>query len=106
MPRTKGIKSSIQPRTMRPRVSRHGKLLADVYTVLVPAVTERKTVLNPDTNQYEAVTVETSKAYFRPMSPQEIAESRNSVLRATSPTVEGYRKNDGGGKAGKKAVKA
>lgn len=86
-----GLSAAVAPRAMRPRLSRHGKPLADVYTVHVPAVVERKTVLNPDTDQYEVVNVEVSKAYTRPMTPAEVKEARDSVLRATEPTTSGWR---------------
>jgi hypothetical protein len=87
------IKQPVGKITLPPRISRHNRLLTETFMVAVPAVTERKILLNKDTNEYEPVLVTISEGGLRPMTEAEIKQARHEVLRAQGPTTKWGQKN-------------
>lgn len=88
----RGIKSSIGHLTLRPRVSRHGKPLHEVYKVPGRTITEKRpTQVSDGSIQLLEVVVGTLPA--RPMHEDEIAEARHRVLRALDRTGTYGKKN-------------
>lgn len=70
---------------MRPRASRHGKPLAEVFTIVPVLERKRGVRMNPETGQAEVYYEETLGAR-RPMTPSEIEQARYNVRRALRPT--------------------
>ena len=105
MPKHKSIKQPVSAGPMRPRVSRHGKPLADVYIVSVPEISRVVTKQDPKTGEFTTSRRVVQAAVTRPMTPTEIELHRMSVLRARGATMSKGRKNTGGDGAGKKKVK-
>jgi len=84
-PLTTGIK-------LRPRTSRHGKPMSEVFKV--KQVTKRTVETNAETGALEVKHVVVQQA--RGMSPDELERARASVKRASSSTQKHGKANAGG----------
>lgn len=105
MPRIKSIKRPVAHLQLRPRVSRHGRPLSEVYTISVPEVSRVVTKQDPKTGEFKTERKIVQHAITRPMTQQEIDEARYKVLRAEADTINYGKKNaQAGGK--RKAVSA
>lgn len=82
--------------TLRPRVERHSKPLSEVYWTKEIVKVDRGVRVNPTTGEAEMYVERKVVAPRRPMTPQEIADSRYKVKRALSPTMRHGRRNLGG----------
>ena len=105
MPKHKSIKQPVTAGPMRPRVSRHGKSLAEVYTISIPEISRVVTKQDPKTGEFTTSRKVVQAAVTRAMTPAEIEQHRAAVLRARGATMSKGRKNTGGDGAGKKKVK-
>jgi hypothetical protein len=74
-------------------VSRHGKLLADVFMLPEVVQVNHGTRVNPNTGMVEAYTERKVIRARRPMTPAEIEATRNRVVRALHPTTHYAQKN-------------
>lgn len=93
MPRIKSIKRSLTNLTLRPRTSRHGRPLNEVYTISVPEVSRVVTKQDPKTGEFRTERKIVQHAITRPMTQDEIAQARFNVLRAESDTRNKGKKN-------------
>jgi len=105
MPKHKTIKQPLTSGPVLPRVSRHGRPLADVYRISIPEITRVVTTQDPKTGEFKTVRKVVQAAVNRAMTPQEITEERARVKRAHGSTMTKGLKNTGGAGAGKKKVK-
>lgn len=105
MPKHKSIKQPVTAGPMRPRVSRHGRPLTEVYTITLPEISRVVTKQDPKTGEFTTTRKVVQAAVTRPMTPTEIEEHRAKVLRARGATMNKGLKNTGGAGAGKKKVK-
>lgn len=112
--RKRGVKSAVEPMGLRPRRSRHGRVMVgsalagsaddrpSPYVVVTPAKIRKTVKLNPATDEYEPHIDVLAEAVTRPMTAAEVQEARAKVLRATSPTGTYGDKNELPKKAGQK----
>lgn len=94
MPRIKNIKQSLTAKSLRTRTARHGRNLADVYTISVPEVSRVVTKQDPKTGEFHTERKIVQHAVTRPMTPAEIQGERDKVLRANGSTRSYGKKNE------------
>jgi hypothetical protein len=96
----KGQSSPVAANTLsiRPRNERHGKPLADVF--IKPEVVKviRGVRVNPQTGEAETYHERVVLSPRRPMTPQEIQNARDAVVRALYRTTDHAKPNTGGKK--------
>lgn len=88
--------SSIGPREMQPRESRHGRPIvgdSGPYQKLAVVKRERKVTENPKTGELEVQHIETIISVKRPLTFDEVQIRRNEVKRALDSTTPGGQKN-------------
>jgi len=93
----KGIKQPVAPGFLKPRASRHGKPLAEVFKKRPIVDVKRGVRLNAETGEAEVYN-ETVFGPERAMTPAEIQQAREGILRATAPTSRKGLPNQNGGK--------
>jgi hypothetical protein len=96
----KSQSSIVAPNTvpMRPRNERHGKPLADVFIKPEVVKVNRGVRVNPQTGEAEAYSERVVLSPRRPMTPQEIQNARDAVVRALYPTTNHAKPQNSGGK--------
>jgi hypothetical protein len=95
-------KSPVSHLTLRPRESRHGRPLTDVFMKPEVVQVTRGTRVNKLTGEIEAFVERKVLSVRRPMRPDEIEAARHNVLRALRSTTDYAQKNVVPSKVGKK----
>jgi len=96
----KGQSSPVAANTVsiRPRNERHGKPLADVFMKPEVATVNRGVRVDPTTGEAVQYSERVVLSPRRPMTPQEIQNARDAVVRALHPTTNHAKPNTGGKK--------